>query len=437
MVNLEKTKLLQSAKKKQFAIEPGAIARIYLSVSVFIITLAAFLGAAGAWTGSAFFNTVHPYIFFVGFGNLAILILNRYLTSAIYPVLAVDPEKQMRYIYGVLLSVSCIIVAIYMEWPVLKAFVGLFLTVIVAFAVWEIFSTVSVGKMWSEVAVRYYIFDVLFLLNANLGLFALGLKESFPGLGIIPFFVTQSVYFLGSSFPLSISVMGFLYTYVWRRSSKRELITQLFSIWFYVFVGGVLVFLVAILMGNYLGMMLISHTLMLGVMAILAGFARYLYRFFYRYFKHPALAFLLSGLALLLAASAYGIMNIYFFERFGSVPPIPKDRMWIYHSHTHAALLGWITFSFTGMVYIVVPAIVRANSFELLRTEDTLSQLLDEKTFTRAFRQLVIALVSAAAVLLAFYLESNALLALSGMVFGITMYYSKVNLGKAFRSYPA
>lgn len=437
MVNLEKTKPLQGAKKNRLAIEPGAIARIYLSVSVFIITLAAFLGAAGAWTGSVFFNTVHPYVFFVGFGNLAILILNRYLTSAIYPALEVDPGKQMRYIYGVLLSVFCVIVAIYMGWPVLKAFVGLFLTVIVAFAAWEIFSTASVGKMWREVAVRYYVFDVLFLLNANLGLFALGLKETFPDLGVIPFFVTQSVYFLGSSFPLSISVMGFLYTYVWRRSSKRELIKQLFSIWFYVFVGGVLVFLVAILMGNYLGMMLISHTLMLGVVAILAGFSRYLYRFFSRYFKHPALAFLLSGLALLLAASAYGIMNIYFFEQFGSVPPIPKDSMWIYHSHTHAALLGWITFSFTGMVYIVVPAIVRTNSFELLRTEDTLSQLLDEKTFARAFRQLVIALVSAAAVLLAFYLESNSLLALSGMVFGIIMYYSKVNLGKAFRSYPA
>ena len=422
---------MESADKNRFAIEPGAIVRIYLSVSVFIIAMAAFLGAAGALTGSKFFNTVHPYIFFAGFGNLAIIILNRYLISAIYPELEIDPERQMRYIYGVLLSIFLIIAAIYMEWPVLKAFVGLFLMIIAGVAAREIFTTLPIKKMWREVSVRYYIFDVLFLLNANLGLFVLGLKETFPGLGIIPFFVTQSTYFLGSSFPLSISVMGFLYTYAWRRSSKKQLMKQLFSIWSYIFVGGVLVFLIAILMGDYLGMMLVSHALMLGVVILLGGFAWYLYRFFHSHFKHPALAFLLSGLALLLAASAYGIMNIYYFEQFGSVPPIPEDRMWIYHSHTHAALLGWITFSFTGIIYIVVPAIVRSNSLELLRSEKALSQLLDGKTISRAFRQLTIALVSATAVLLGFYLENNFMLAVAGMVFGIVIYYSRVNLKSA------
>ncbi len=428
--------MVQTADKNRLTIESGALVRIYLSVSVVIIALAAFLGAGGAWTQSEFLNKVHPYVFFIGFGNLAILILNRYLIAAIYPELEIDPEKQMRYIYGVLLSVVLIVLAVYMNWPLLKAMVGLFLIVIVASAAWEIATTLSIGKIWQEVSVRYYIFDVIFLLVANLGLFTLGLKEAFPETGLIPFFVTQSSYFLGSSFPLSISVMGFLYTYVWRRSSGKKLVRQLFSIWSYIFVGGVLVFLVAILMGNYLGMMLVSHTLMLGVLVLLVGFARYLYRFFAVEFHHPALAFLLSGLAMLLAASAYGILNIYFFRWFGAVPPIPEERMWIYHSHTHAALLGWISFSFTGMIYIVVPAIVQSNSLELLRSDKALSQLLDEKTLSMAFRQLTVALFATLSVLLAFYLESNALMTIAGVVFGFAVYYSRINLGKAFQYYP-
>lgn len=423
---------MQGAEQNRLAIEPAAIVRIYLSVSVFIIAAAAFLGAAAALTGSVFLNTVHPYIFFTGFGNLAILILNRYLISAIYPELEVDPEKQMRYIFGVLLSLFLVVLAVYLRWPFLKAIVGLFLIVVVSSAAKEIFSKLSIAGVWREVSVRYYIFDVLFLIVANLGLFALGLKEAFPESGIIPFFVTQSSYFLGSSFPLSISVMGFLYTYVWRRSSGKELVKKLFSIWSYIFVGGVLVFLITILMGNYLGMMFVSHMLMFGVIALLIGFARYLFRFFSTEFRHPALAFLLSGLAMLLAASAYGILNIYFFRWFGALPPIAEERMWIYHSHTHAALLGWITLSFTGMVYIVVPAIVRSNSLEMLRSEKALSQLLDDVTLSRAFRQLIVAFFSATSVLLAFYLENNVLMTIAGSVFGVAVYYSRINLGKAF-----
>ncbi len=428
----EKTRILVHSEKNGLAIEPGAIVRIFLSISVVIIAAATLLGAAGAVTESGFLKTVHPYIFFVGFGNLAILILNRYLISAIYPELEVDTEKQMRRIYGVLLSVVLIVLAVYMEIPLLKAAVGLFLIGIVSSAAKEIFTTLSIGKMWREVSVRYYIFDVIFLIVANLGLFTLGLKEAFPETGLIPFFITQSSYFLGSSFPLSISVMGFLYTYLWRRSPVSELAKKLFSLWFYVFVGGVLVFLVSILMGDYLGMMVVSHTLMMGVLVLLFGFVRYLYSFFQKHFKHPALAFLLSGLAMLLATSAYGIMNIYYFEQFGSVPPIQGDRMWIYHSHTHAALLGWITFSFTGMMYIIVPAIVKSNSLAFLRTDKALSELLDAKTVSGAFRQLSVSLVSATAVLLAFFLENNTLLCVAGVVFGGGIYYSRINLKKAF-----
>ena len=408
----------------------SAVARLFLYVSVTVITIASFLGAGGVMTGSHLLLKLHPYIFFIGFGNLAILILNRYLTATIYPELKVDPLKQQRYIYTVILALVMITVAIAMEWPLLKALTGLLLMVVVAGPLKEIFTTLSIPKIWKEVSVRYYIFDVLFLLNANLGLFTLGLKEAFPQQSIIPFFVTQSSYFLGSSFPLSISVMGFLYTYAWSKSSKRELIKRLFSLWFYIFVGGVLLFLIVILAGYYLGMMLISHILLFGVMALLGSFAVYLYNFFKENFHHPALAFLLSGLALLFATSGFGIMTIYFLKgvAFGTVPPLRIDRMWIYHAHTHAALLGWITCSFIGMIYIVIPAIVRTNSLDPLRSDKVLSAILSENTRKKAFRQLTVLLLAATAIIVAFFLQNGILLSISGFVFGSSVFFLNLNL---------
>jgi hypothetical protein len=417
-------------KLHRFDGELSSVARIFLSVSVSVIALASFFGAAGAVTLNPFLLKLHPYLFFIGFGNLAILILNRYLTAAIYPELKTDPIRQLRYIYVVLLSLVMITVAVAMEWPLLKAVTGFVLIMMVLGPLKEIFTTLSIPKIWKEVSVRYYIFDVLFLLVANLGLLTLGLKEAFPDQNFIPFFVTQSSYFLGSSFPLSISVMGFLYTYAWSHSSKRELVKRLFSLWFYIFVGGVLLFLIVILAEYYLGMMLISHILLFGVMTLFGSFALYLYNFFHKYFPHPALAFMLGGLALLFATSAYGIMNIYFLKgiHFGSIPPLRFDRMWIYHSHTHAALLGWITFSFIGMLYIVMPSIVKCNSLETLRSETALSALLDTRVMKKAFRQLTVLLLSATAILLAFFLENNVMLGIAGVVYGSAVSYLSVNL---------
>ncbi|MEI6847407.1 MAG: hypothetical protein WCK32_05115 [Chlorobiaceae bacterium] len=419
-------------KLQRFDGELSNVARLFLSVSITVITLASFLGAMGAWTNNLFLLKLHPYLFFIGFGNAAILILNRYLTAAIYPELKIDPIKQRRYLYAVLCSLGLISLSVAMEWPLLKALTGLLLMIVVAGPLRDIFTTLSVSKIWKEVSVRYYIFDVLFLLNANLGLLTLGLKEAFPDQRIIPFFVTQSSYFLGSSFPLSISVMGFLYAYAWSRSSKKQLASRLFSIWFYVFVGGVLLFLIVILAGYYLGMMLVSHVMLFGVMALLGSFAFYLYNFFKEKFPHPALAFLLSGLALLFATSAYGIMNIYFIKGipFGSKPPLPLDRMWIYHSHTHAALLGWITFSFIGMIYIVIPAIIRVNSLENLRSQQALSSLLSRTSMQQAFKQLTIMILSATALLLGFFMGNNALLGAAGFIFGASVYFVKINLNR-------
>jgi len=406
------------------------ISRTFLSVSVIVITVAALCGAFGVFSDSAFLLKVHPYIFFTGFGNLAILLFNRYLTAAIYPELHIDPARQRQFVFAVLVALLLVVAAVAADLPSLKAAAGLLLMGIVVIPLYEIITTLSISKIWKEVSVRYYIFDVVFLLNANLGLFTLGLKEAFPDNGIIPTFVTQSSYFLGSSFPLSISVMGFLYTYAWRRSSKKELAKKLFSLWFYLFVGGVLYFLIVILMGDYLGMMLISHILTFGVMALLYTFGVFLRNWFRNNFAHPALAFMLGGLAFLLATSAFGILNIYYAKGilFGSYPPIRGDKMWIYHSHTHSALLGWIALSFIGMIYIVLPAIQRENSLELLHSGDPLEQLLDNGTMRRAFVQLTVMLVSGVVTIVSFFTGDSLALGLGGLFYASGALYLIRNL---------
>ncbi|UWX58672.1 hypothetical protein NY406_05265 [Chlorobaculum sp. MV4-Y] len=406
------------------------ISRTFLVVSFTIIAIAATGGGLGVLVDNAFLLKLHPYIFFVGFGNLAILIFNRYLTASIYPELRIDPRRQRQFIAAVLVALVMVTVSVAADLPFLKAAAGLMLMAVVALPLYDILTTLSVTKIWNEVSVRYYIFDVVFLLNANLGLFTLGLKEAVPDNGIIPFFVTQSSYFLGSSFPLSISVMGFLYTYAWRRTDKMELAKKLFSLWFYIFVGGVLYFLIVILMGDYLGMMLISHLLTFGVMALLYTFGVFLRNYFRDNFAHPALAFMLGGLAFLFATSAFGILNIYYAKGilFGSYPPIRGDKMWIYHSHTHSALLGWITLSFIGMIYIVLPAIQKTGSLELLQSGDPLEQLLDERTMNRAFVSLSIILVAGVAIIVSFFSGEQLVLGIGGIVYAAAALYLLRNL---------
>ena len=75
--------------------ELSTLATLFLKVSVTFIALASFFGAAGAVMGNLLLLKLHPYLFFVGFGNLAILLLNRYLTAAIYPELKIDPSRQL------------------------------------------------------------------------------------------------------------------------------------------------------------------------------------------------------------------------------------------------------------------------------------------------------------------------------------------------------
>ena len=80
------------------------------------------------------------------------------------------------------------------------------------------------------------------------------------------------------------------------------------------------------------------------------------------------------------------------------------------------------------MIYIVIPSIVRSNSLETLRSETALSALLGEEVMKKAFQQLTVLLLSATAILLAFFLENNLLLGVAGCVYGCSVYYVTINL---------
>ena len=86
------------------------------------------------------------------------------------------------------------------------------------------------------------------------------------------------------------------------------------------------------------------------------------------------------------------------------------------------------------MIYIVIPSIVRSNSLETLRSETALSAMLGEAVMKKAFQQLTVLLLSATAILLAFFLENNLLLGVAGFFYGCSVYFVTFNLRGAIRS---
>ena len=401
--------------------------KLYTFVSIYIITISITLGALGSFWDNKILLKLHPYIFFIGFGNLSILILNRYLLSSIYPELQVSDKNNIFYIKSIILSISLVTIAIVFDIPIIKTLIAMILMFIILHSLYKIKKFLSFRDIWKNISARYYIFDIIFLLNAALGLFVLGIKETFPNFSLIPFFITESSYFLGSSFPLSISIMGFLYSYITISNSKSKLVRNFFNLWFYVFITGVLIFLVLILAELYWGMIIVSNLLILGVFIIFIVFIKYLLNFYKNNFKNPSLAFLLSGLILLLVTGVFGVMNINNLvgREFGTrlAPP----DMWGYHSHTHAALLGWISLSFTGIMYSVYN-VLKEKSQKEIKYSDYFNKALNEKQRKSSFIQLIFAVIFIFAILVGFYLDNRYLLLIFGLLLASSLNFSLYNL---------
>jgi len=401
--------------------------KIYLILSVYIISTAITLGAIGSYLDNETLLKLHPYIFFIGFGNLSILILNRYLTNSIYPQLKITPKTKILYIINILIAVILISLAVIFKIPMLKTTVGVMLMISSSHAIYEIFKSLSIAEIWKDISARYYIFDVIFLLNAALGLFVLGLKEQFPDFSLIPFFITESSYFLGSSFPLSISTMGFIYSYS-IQDNKKGMVRKFFDYWFYIFVGGVLLFLVLILMDLYLGMMLSSNILIAGVLIIFLIILKFLVKFYKKKFKHPTFLFLLSGVSLLLLTGVFGVMNIYYLQGREYGTRLAEINIWIYKSHTHAALLGWITLSFIGMIYAIYPTIQKNNSTKEL--QEGFKKILSDKQLKLGFIQLFVAVSMIIVIEIGFYYNNAITLLISGLILSSSVSFTIINLVK-------
>jgi hypothetical protein len=398
--------------------------KIYTRLAIYIISTAITLGAIGTYLQNKVLLELHPYIFFIGFGNLSILILNRYLTNSIYPQLKIKTKTKLLYIYNILISLVLITISITFKIASLKIIIGLMLMISSAHAISEIFKSLSISQIWKDISARYYIFDVIFLLNAALGLFVLGLKEQFPSCSLIPFFITESSYFLGSSFPLSISTMGFIYTY--SITNKTGVVKKFFDYWFYIFIGGVLIFLVLILMDFYIGMMVSANSLIFGVIIIFTIVLLFLIRFYKNKFSHPTFSFLISGIGFLILTGIYGVLNIHFLQGREYGTRLAEIKMWIYKSHTHAALLGWITLSFIGILYAVYPSIQKHNSTKEL--QDGFKKVLSNSQIKKAFIQLFIALSSIIMIEVGFYLENNTILLIFGLILSSSVSFTVFNM---------
>ncbi len=395
--------------------------KIFLIVAIFIIAISMLFGGIGSVFEIEYFQKTHPYIFFIGFGNLSILILNKYLTSFINEKLKISPKLQLIYIITVLTAVFFILFS--HPFPVFKIISGSILFILITYHLFYIFKTISIKEILKSISLKYYIADAVFLLNAAMGLFALGIKETFDNPWFIPFFVNKSAYFLGSSFPLSISTMGFLYTYVISKTKKADLVKLFFNLWFYTFVFGVLIFYFVILINNYLGMMLMSNSLIFGVIIILTLFIKSFYNFYKNNIFNTGLIYLLIGIVLLISAGVFGVLNIYYLQPWiaSGNPltakfPLPELKMFNYHLHTHNALMGWISFSFLGMIHLVSPIILNKDI-------DKRDEILNYKTnlnTKKSFIQIIILLISTVVIFFTFYFENKVITSIATLILVIS-----------------
>ncbi len=380
--------------------------KLYSLTSIYIIMLAITLASFGAFFNNDHLLRLHPYIFFIGFGNLSILVLNKYLIQSFYPKLKISAQKQFYYIITIIISLILITISIYFDLPILKIVISFLLAIIIIDASLGLLKQLSFKEIWNILPVRYYTFDLLFLLNAALGLFALGYKETFPNTILVPDIVTESLYFLGSSFPLSVSTMGFIYAAI-AKKEKKELLKLFFDLWFYVFILGVITFLLLIIMDTYWGMMISSSTLILGVLVIFYMLSR-------RKSYNLTIFYLIGAISLLTVTGIFGLMNIDLISGREIGSRLAENDMWIYKIHTHSALMGWISFAFVGILYLVYPYISKDKI--IIFSESILSP----KQLKYGIIQLLISTLFITMILIGFYLDNRYILFIFGLLFSFS-----------------
>ena len=322
----------------------------YVTISTGCLLLAVLSGAAiGLWERA---TLLPSYIFFFSFAAFSVMLLQTILTRRPEQLAGLDLREQRGMLAAALAVSGLAVVSELALIPWLKIVAGLLLGGAVIEHGRRAWAGHTLRPIWGHVALRFFLTDMFFLLVAAVGLFALGWKETWPTFPLIPAFLRPATVFLGASFPLTLTFTGYLYRYARANGGLSAAEERLFDGWYYLLVGGVLSFLVVILLdlrGLMLGM---ATVLAIGVFAINALFAG-------RLARNPhsvGMRYAFVGLTGLLAASAAGIALI-----LSGTPTFPAGENRILLSHVHFAQLGWVCISYWGALYTLWPMMVRLD----------------------------------------------------------------------------
>jgi hypothetical protein len=247
---------------------------------------------------------------------------------------------------------------------------------------------------------------MLFLLVAAVGLFALGWKQTWPDFSLIPDFLRPATVFLGASFPLTLTFTGYLYRYARANGGLSQIEQRIFDGWYYLLVGGVLFFLVVILLDLRDLMLSIAVVLALGVFVVNALFAP-------RLARNPrsvGMLYAFVGLMGLLAASSAGIALI-----LSGTPTIPAGENPILLSHVHFAQLIWVCISYWGALYTLWPMLLRLDRGRVDWLP--LDRAYPDRARWVAYLQLGLALVGVILLARSHFSESIMLMRVSGVLY--------------------
>lgn len=313
---------------------------------------------AGATTGiSERFRLLPPYIFFFSFAAFSVMMFQTVLARSPERLADLDLDEQREVLVSALVTSGLCVISELAAIPWLKIVGGVILGVAVLQHGMRVWRGYSLAQIWRHVALRFFVTDMLFLLVAAVGLSALGWKETWPDSRLIPAFLRPATVFLGASFPLTLTFTGYLYCYAEANGGLSKVEARIMDGWYYLLVGGVLVFLLVILLDLRSLMLSLSLLLATGVLTVNLVFVP-------RLARHPtSIGYLYGflGLVGLLAASTAGVALI-----LSKTQTIPAGGNPILLSHVHIAQLHWVCVSFWGIQYTLWPMMIELDRGRVL-----------------------------------------------------------------------
>ncbi len=302
------------------------------------------------------FFIIHSFIAFMGFGTLIIMGQQKMLV----PQLLRDPAKLSgRFDRGFLVVFNVVLWCIWASYlarglsgnrvfyygAVGFGFVAM--GCVAAFGMW-LFRGISFDEFVENLPVRFFATSMLMAFLAYSQMVHVTINEISP---VLPFSrsITLRNNYLAFSFPMSLTIMGTLYTPYYRKF--RDGVIPRRSIWeaqYFILLTGVFSLFGAILFDTprFHGFFVVLQTAFSAVLVasiVVFGLGVLLYRgrvkmvvpmYIWRYFMSALVYLSFAGLAGL--ALGYGVQKE------------SKYYYFLIQSHVHLALLGWIAMGMTG-----------------------------------------------------------------------------------------